>query len=232
MELSRHDIARMIDSSIVRPEVDESELQEFARSVRKYRYIGAHVLPYFIAELHHLLKDDKDILIGTGIGFPFGNNRTQVKALEARLALADGARELDMVINVSALRSRRLDYVTDDIRALKDILGDKTLKVILEVHWLSDDDIRRGCECVIKGGADFVKTATGHTPTGATPENIALIKSIVGDEVKIKAAGGVRSLAGLLALYRLGARRFGVGAVSAAGIMAELDALPEGLVRV
>jgi len=222
----------MIDSSIVRPEVDESELQEFARSVTKYRYIGAHVLPYFIAELNTLLSGDEDILIGTGIGFPFGNNRTQVKALEARLALADGARELDMVINVSALRSRRLDYVTDEIRALKDIMGDKTLKVILEVHWLSDDDIRRGCQCVIKGGADFVKTATGHTPTGATPENIALIKSIVGDEVKIKASGGVRSLAGLLALYRLGARRFGVGALSAAGIMAEFDALPGGTVQV
>jgi deoxyribose-phosphate aldolase len=232
MKLTRHDIARMIDSSIVRPEVDEAELHEFARSVRKYRYIGAHVLPYFVAELNGLLSGADDVLIGTGIGFPFGNNKTPVKVLEARTALADGARELDMVINVSALRSGRLDYVVDDIRALKDVVGDGTLKVILEVHWLSDDDIRRGCECVVRGGADFVKTATGHTPTGATPGNIALIKSVVGDEVKIKASGGVRTLVGLLDLYRLGARRFGVGAASAENIMKEFDALPNGAAEI
>jgi len=232
MKLFRHDIARMIDSSIVRPEVDEKELTGFARSVKEYRYIGAHVLPYYVAELKRLLDDDEDILIGTGIGFPFGNHKTEVKALEARLALADGCRELDMVINVSALRSGRLGYVTDDIRAIKDITGDRTLKVILEVHWLSDDDIRRGCECVINGGADFVKTATGHTPTGATPENIALIKSIVGDRVNIKASGGIRSLERLLELYRLGARRFGVGAASAVAIMKEMDLLSGGAVEV
>ncbi len=232
MKLTRHDVARMIDSSIVRPEVDETELRDFARSVREYRYIGAHVLPYFVSELSGLLSGDEDILIGTGIGFPFGNNKTEVKALEARLALADGCRELDMVINVSALLSRRLQYVTDDIKALKDVVGEKTLKVILEVHWLGDDDIKRGCECVIRGGADFVKTATGHTPTGATPENITLLKSIVGDRVQIKASGGIRSLARLLELYKLGARRFGVGALSAVSIMNELDALPSGIAEV
>jgi deoxyribose-phosphate aldolase len=232
MELTRHDVARMIDSSIVRPEVDEKELLQFAQSVKQYRYIGAHVLPYYVAELKKLLDDDEDILIGTGIGFPFGNNRTEVKALEARLALADGCRELDMVINVGALRSGRLGYVTDDIRAIKDVVGDGVLKVILEVHWLSGDDIRRGCECVINGGADFVKTATGHTPTGATPDNIALIKSVVGDRVRIKASGGVRSLARLVELYRLGARRFGVGALSAVAIMKEFDAMPGGAVEV
>jgi deoxyribose-phosphate aldolase len=232
MKLTSHDVARMIDSSIVRPEVDEAELEEFARSVKKYRYIGAHVLPYFVSELNGLLEGDEDILIGTGIGFPFGNNKTQVKALEARLALADGCRELDMVINVSALLSRRLQYVTDDIKALKDIVGGGTLKVILEVHWLTEDDIRRGCECVVRAGADFVKTATGHTPTGATPENISLIKSIVGGEVQIKASGGIRDLGRLLALYRLGARRFGVGAASAVNIMEECNALPGGAVEV
>jgi deoxyribose-phosphate aldolase len=232
MKLTRHDIARMIDSSIVRPEVDEAELRGFAESVKEYRYIGAHVLPYFIAELNQLLSGDEDILIGTGIGFPFGNHKTPVKALEAKLALADGCRELDMVINISALLSRRLGYVTDDIKALKDVVGDKTLKVILEVHWLTDDDIKRGCECAIAGGADFVKTATGHTPTGATTENITLLKSIVGDRVGIKASGGIRTLAGLLELYKLGARRFGVSAVSAVNIMKECDALPAATVEV
>ena len=231
MKLTRNDIARMIDSSIVRPEVDEAELVWFAESVKKYQYVGAHVLPYFVAELNTLLEGEGNILIGTGIGFPFGNNKTPVKVKEAELALWDGCRELDMVINVSALKSGRTDYVVDDIRALKDVVGEKTLKVILEVHWLTDDQIKRGCECVAKGGADFVKTATGHTPTGATPENIALIKSVVGDDLSIKASGGVRSLNALIGLYRLGARRFGVGAVTAETIMAECDALPGSVVE-
>ena len=232
MKLTRNDIARMIDSSIVRPEVDEAELVWFAESVKKYQYIGAHVLPYFVAELNTLLGGEGNILIGTGIGFPFGNNKTPVKVKEAELALGDGCRELDMVINVSALKSGRTDYVVDDIRALKDVTGERTLKVILEVHWLTDDQIKRGCECVAKGGADFVKTATGHTPTGATPENIALIKSVVGDDLSIKASGGVRSLNALVELYRLGARRFGVGAVTAETIMAECDALPGSAIEV
>ncbi|MBN1573217.1 MAG: deoxyribose-phosphate aldolase [Deltaproteobacteria bacterium] len=232
MRLTRRDVARMIDSSIVRPEVDESELYEFAQSVKKYRYIGAHVLPYFVAELNGLLGGDDDILIGTGIGFPFGNHKTDVKLLEAKIALTDGCRELDMVINVSALLSRRLDYVIDDIRTVKEAAGERTLKVILEVHWLNDDDIKRGCECVIKGGADFVKTSTGHTPTGATRENIALLKSIVGDDLKIKASGGVRDLSTLVELYRLGATRFGIGGASAVNIMREFDKIPEGGVEV
>jgi len=232
MKLTGTDIARMIDSSIVRPEVDETELRWFAGSVKKYQYIGAHVLPYFVAELNDLLAGEEDILIGTGIGFPFGNNKIPVKVKEAQLALADGCRELDMVINVSALKSGRTDYVVDDIRALKDVAGERILKVILEVHWLTDDQIKRGCECVAKGGADFVKTATGHTPTGATVENIALIKSVVGDDLQIKASGGVRSLDTLMELYRLGARRFGIGAATAENIMAECDALPGSAVEV
>ena len=232
MKLTRHDVARMIDSSIVRPEVDQSELFEFAQSVKKYRYIGAHVLPYFVSELNGLLGGDEEILIGTGIGFPFGNHKTDVKVLEAKMALADGCRELDMVINISALLSRRLVYVIDDIKAVKDAMDGKTLKVILEVHWLGEDDVKRGCECVIKGGADFVKTSTGHTPTGATKENISLLKSIVAGDVKIKASGGIRDLSTLMDLYRLGATRFGIGGASAVNIMTEFDKIPGGSVEV
>jgi deoxyribose-phosphate aldolase len=225
MRLTAQDIARMIDFSIVRPEVDEEELHEFALNVKRYRFIGAHVLPYYVAELRELLDGEDDILIGTGIGFPFGNHKTAVKVHEAELALADGCSELDMVINISALLSKRTGYVRDDIRAVKDAAGDHVLKVILEVHYLSDDDIKRGCECCIEAGANFVKTATGHAPTGATRENIAMIKSFVGDTIQIKASGGIRDLKTLVDLYRLGATRFGVGANSALGIMDECSSL-------
>ncbi len=223
MVFTQHEAARLIDASIVRPEVDEKELNEFAVTVKKYRFIGAHVLPYHVAELNTLLTGCDDVLIGTGIGFPFGNHLTPVKVHEAKLALADGCRELDMVINIGALRSGRPQYVTDDIRAVVDAAGGTTVKVILEVYYLSDDEIRRGCECIIRAGARFVKTATGHAPGGATRENIALIKSIVGDEALIKASGGVRDLATMSDLYDLGARRFGISLVSALSIMKELE---------
>jgi deoxyribose-phosphate aldolase len=232
MKLNAHDLARMMDFSIVRPEVDEKELREFAVNVRKYRFIGAHVLPYYVAELNALLAGCDDVLIGTGIGFPFGNHKTAVKVHEARLALADGCKELDMVINISALLSGRYQYVKDDIRAVVDMTAGKTVKVIFEVHYLKDYDIEKACECCIEAGAKFVKTATGHTPTGATPHNIALMKKCVGDQLKVKASGGIRDLKTMIELYKLGAERFGIGAASGLKILEECAALPGGIVEV
>ncbi|MBI9083660.1 MAG: deoxyribose-phosphate aldolase [Desulfobacterales bacterium] len=231
MKPSASDIARMIDFSIVRPEVDTTELQAFARSAKKYRFIGAYVLPYFVSELSALLEGEDDIMIGTGVGFPFGNNKTAVKVHEAKLALADGCQELDMVINISALLSGRYPYVEDDIRAVVDAAGGKTVKVILEVHYLTAFDIQKGCECCINAGAHFVKTATGNAESGATVENIALIKSFVGDAIQVKASGGVRDLKTLLEMNKLGATRFGISASSTLKIMEECDSLPAGLAK-
>jgi len=230
MKLSAYNIARMIDFSIVRPEVDTTELREFAQNVKKHRFICGYVLPYFVSELSALLEGEDDILIGTGIGFPFGNHKTAVKVHEAKLALEDGCKELDMVINISALLSGRYQYVEDDIRAVVEAAGGKTIKVILEVHYLTEFDIKKGCECCIKAGAHFVKTATGHAESGATVENIALIKSFVGDAIQVKASGGIHDLKTLLEMYKLGATRFGISASSAIKIMEECDSLPDGVV--
>lgn len=232
MKRNAHDLARMMDFSIVRPEVDEKELKEFAATVRKHRFIAAHVLPYYVAELNALLDGCDDVMIGTGIGFPFGNHKTAVKVHEAKLALEDGCKELDMVINISALLSGRQQYVIDDIRAIVDTAAGKTVKVIFEVHYLKDYDIEKGCECCIAGGAKFVKTSTGHTPTGATPHNIALMKKCVGDQLKVKASGGIRDLKTMIELYKLGAERFGIGAASGLKILDECSALPGGFVEV
>lgn len=229
MTLTARNIARMIDCSIVRAEVDTAELEEFAQNVRKQQFIGAHVLPCYVAELKLLLKGESGILIGTGIGFPSGAHKTATKVFEARQALDDGCEELDMVINVGALRSKRCQYVQDDIRAVVESAQGKTVKVILEVHYLSDDEIKRGCELSIRAGAHFVKTGTGWAPTGATLEKVALMKSIVGDAIKIKAAGGVRNLPTLLAMYKTGADRFGVSAKSAEKIMEDCLSNPDGL---
>jgi len=230
MQFSKNEIAQMIDFSAVAGGVGEAEVEEMAAYAKKYQFIGAHVLPCYVKKLSELLAGEDAILVGAGIGFPSGAHTTEVKVHEAKLALADGCRELDMVINVGALRSGKYQYCTDEIRAIVDVAAGKPIKVILEVHHLTDDQIKRGCQAVIDSGAQYVKTATGWAPSGATPENIALIKSFVGDAVQVKAAGGIRTLAMLKELYRLGARRFGIGTQSALKIMAEIEALPDELV--
>ena len=132
-----------------------------------------------------------------------------------------GCDELDMVINVGLLRSGQYQRVLDDIRGVVEVAGTAPVKVILECHYLSDEQIRRGCELCIEAGAAFVKTSTGWAPTGATLENVALIKSCVGDAIGIKAAGGIRGLETLIEMYRRGARRFGIGLSTATRIFEE-----------
>jgi len=232
MKLSGKDIARMVDFSAVSGGVGEAQIEDLARHAKQHKFIGVHVLPCYIKKLADLLEGEDEILIGTGIGFPSGAHTTEIKAREAKLAIQDGCCEVDMVINVGALLSKRYDYVRDDIRAVVEAADGKTVKVILEVHYLGDDDIKRACEQCIEAGAGFVKTATGWAPSGATVENITLIKSFVGDAIKIKASGGVRTLAALVDMYKAGASRFGISAQSTLNILAECTALPGGVVEI
>jgi deoxyribose-phosphate aldolase len=170
-----------------------------------------------------LLIEGPDIQIVGAVGFPSGGNTTRIKVAEAKELLEMGCSELDMVINVGLLRSGTYQHVLDDMRAVVDVADGAPVKAILECHYLSNEQIRRGCELCIKAGASYVKTSTGWAPTGATLENVALIKSCVGDAIAIKAAGGIRDLDTLLEMYRLGARRFGIGLSSAMGILEELS---------
>jgi deoxyribose-phosphate aldolase len=140
-----------------------------------------------------------------------------------------GCGELDMVINIGLLRSGQYQRVLDDMRGVVEVAGRAPVKVILECHYLSEAEIRKGCELCLQAGAAFVKTSTGWAPSGATPENVALIKSCVGDAMAIKAAGGIRSLEMLMELYRLGARRFGIGVNSALQIFEECAARSSGM---
>ena len=232
MKLTANAVARMIDCSIVWPQYDATDVREFSRTVQKHQFIGAHVLPCYVAELNALLRCEPDILIGTAVGFPTGAHTTAVKVHEAEQALKDGCDELDMVINVGALRSKRYRYVADEIRAIVGVAGGKTVKVILEVHYLTHDEIKRACDLCIEAGAHFVKTSTGWAPTGATLENVALIKSFVGDAIQIKAAGGIRDLETLIGMYKLGATRFGLSRKWAVKIIEECTAAPGGAIEV
>ncbi len=229
MKLTVHQLARMIDLSAVRTEVDIAEVRQLAEQARRYGCICAFVMPCYLPELKRLLVDAPEVGAGAVVGFPSGAHGTAIKVAEARQLLEQGAVELDMVINVGMLRSGRDEYVEDDISAVVEAAGKTPVKAILEAHYLSDEQIVRGSQIAVRAGAAFVKTGTGWTPTGATLHNVALIKSAIGDAAQVKAAGGVRDLATVVEMIRLGVSRFGNGLTSGSKILEECAALPQGV---
>ena len=232
MQLSAEELARLIDLSSVRADVELAEVDELALQASKHNCIIAYVLPCYLARLKELLVDAPQVGPAAPVGFPSGGHTIESKVAETRELVAAGSVELDMVTNVGMLLSGRYDYVEDEIRRVRDAADGTPLKVILECHFLSNDQIRRGSETCVRAGADWVKTGTGWTPTGATVENIALIKSVVGDDAGVKASGGVRSLDDIAQVYRLGARRFGIGLKTGVKLLEECAALPGGVLEI
>jgi len=232
MKLSVEELARLIDLSSVRADVTLAEVEELAAQAAKYNCIIAYVLPCYLARLQELLVDAPEVGPAAPVGFPGGGHTTQSKVAETRELVAAGSVELDMVANVGMMLSGRYDYVEDEIRQVRAAADGVPLKVILECHFLTDDQIRRGSEACVRAGAEWVKTGTGWTTTGATVENIALIKSVVGDDAAVKASGGVRTLDDVAGMYRLGARRFGIGLKSGVKILEECAALPGGALEI
>ena len=232
MILTTNELARLIDLSCVRAENDEAEIRDLAATARELGVVCVFALPCYTRLLKELLADAPHIGIGGVVGFPSGAHTTTIKVAEARQSLADGATELDMVINVGWLRSGRHEAVSDDIRAVVEAAGEVPLKVILECHWLTPEQIRCGSELCVEAGAAWVKTGTGWAPTAATLTNVALIHEAVSGRVGIKAAGGVRDLATIAAMHRLGVRRFGIGTANGIRILAECAAQPGGGIEV
>jgi deoxyribose-phosphate aldolase len=229
MRLTVQQLARLLDLSAVRTEVDLAEVRQLAATARQYRCVCAFVLPCYLPELKALLADTPEVGVGGVVGFPSGAHSTATKVAEAREQLRAGATELDMVLNVGMLRSARDPYVAEDIRAVVDAAGSVPVKVILEAHHLTDDEIVRGSQLAVRAGATYVKTGTGWAPTGATLHNVRLIKSAVGDAARVKAAGGVRDLKTVVEMIRLGVSRFGVGLASGTKILDECAAQAGGV---
>ena len=232
MLLTPFDLARLIDISAVRAQHGEVEIRDLVQRAREHRFIAVHVLPCWVGFLKGLLEGADDILIGAPVGFPGGAHTTRTKVVEAQQLVADGVQEMDMMLNVGMLRSGRLEYVEADIRAVVEAAGSIPVKVILEVHYLDPDEIKKACELAIKAGAAFVKTATGWAPSGATLEKVSLICSFVGDAIKGKAAGGVRDLDTMITMLRMGVSRFGINLDASLEILKECAALEGGVVRV
>lgn len=231
-ELKSEEIARLIDVSTVRTSHGEADIRQLVTYAKEYRFISVHALPCWVSLLSDLLASDADIYVGAPVGFPSGAHKTRTKLTEAEQLLADGVQEMDLMMNVGMLRSGRLDYVEDEIKAVVQIAGDVEVKVILEVHCLSDDEIKRACELCIKAGAAFVKTSTGWMPTGATLETVSLISNFVGSAIKIKAAGGIRDLDTLAKMVALGVARFGINVQASMDLISACAQLPGGVLRV
>lgn len=218
--LTYEDVAKTIDHSLLRPELDDEFIADGCRLAARYQVASVCCRPADVKRAAELLAGT-GVAVGTVIGFPHGGTTTEVKVFEAEQALRDGATELDMVINIGALRSGRDGYVKEEIGAIvaKAHAAGAIVKVILENAYLDDDQKVRGCRLAEAARADFVKTSTGFAPTGATHEDLALMRRTVSPRVGVKAAGGVRTLDGLLAVMELGVTR--IGATQTAAILDE-----------
>jgi deoxyribose-phosphate aldolase len=207
------DVAKMIDHSLLRPELTAEELAAGCRLARDYDVASVCILPCSLKHAAELLAGSS-VAPSTTIGFPHGGHATRVKAFEAEQALADGGVELDMVVNISRVRSGDWGYVRDDIRAVIEPThaGGARLKVIFENCYLEDGHKIRLCELCGELGADWVKTSTGFGPGGATDEDLALMRRHSPARVQVKAAGGVRTLDRLLRVRELGCSRAGATA--------------------
>ena len=208
--VTEHQLAKTIDHSLLKPELDDAFIEAGCRLAAEYDVASVCVRPVDVKRAVSLL-DGTDVAVGTVVGFPHGSSTTATKVFEARDALANGATELDMVIPIGALRSGRDQDVRDDISAVVAVAHDAgaIVKVILENAYLTDDEKERGSRLAEAGGADFVKTSTGHAPSGATHEDLALMRRVTSPHVQIKAAGGVRTLDDLLDVMNLGVTRIG-----------------------
>ncbi len=202
-------VAKMIDHTILKPNVTDADVIKVCTEAKEYGFFSVCVNPYFVPLVAKELQGT-DVKVTSVIGFPLGASTTFIKAAEAKKAVEDGANEIDMVINVSALKDGKYDFVQNDIAAVVDaIKGKAILKVILETCLLTKEEIVKGCELSKAAGAQFVKTSTGFSTGGATVEDVKLMKQTVGDALEVKASGGVRDYDTAMAVIQAGATRIG-----------------------
>lgn len=214
--LTERDIAKAIDHSLLRPELDDRFVEDGCRLAAEYHVASVCVRPADVRRAKAILGET-DVAVGTVIGFPHGNHLTSTKLFEAQQALADGAIELDMVIQIGALKSGRDDDVQADIEAIVELAhaSGAIVKVIFENAYLTDDEKIRACRLSEAAGADFVKTSTGFAPGGATHDDLRLMRANTSPHIQVKAAGGVRTLDALLEVMALGTTRIGATATKA-----------------
>jgi deoxyribose-phosphate aldolase len=221
------EIAKMLDHSLLQPNLTDTDLEQGCRLARDYDVASVCIKPYAVRAAAGWLAGSK-VAVGTTVGFPHGGHVTAIKVAEARQAMADGATELDMVVNVGKVLSKDWGYVAEDIRAVVEAAhgGRALVKVIFENSFLAAEHKEQLCRICGEVGADFVKTSTGYGATGATDEDLRLMRQCSPPRVRVKAAGGVRTFERLLAVRALGVSR--VGATATRAILDECKARLKG----
>jgi deoxyribose-phosphate aldolase len=212
--VDRKTVFAHIDHTILRPEATAQEVDRVCREAVDNSMAAAVIPPRFVRAMK--AKYGNRLAVCTVIGFPLGYQTTRVKVFETQQAVAEGADEIDMVIHIGDAKAKDYDRITEEIREIKAACGGKILKVIVETCYLDEDEKAAVCRCVTDAGADFIKTSTGYGPAGATPQDIDLFLRNVGPDVKVKAAGGIRTREAIEGYIRQGCARVGAsGALKA-----------------
>ena len=199
---------KYFDHTMLAPQATSTDIDKLIKEAIKYDFKSVCIAPSYIKYAKEQLAKT-DVLICTVIGFPLGYNATSVKVYETKIALDHGADEIDMVINIGRFKNKEYEYVLNEIKAIKEVCGNKVLKVIVETALLTSQEIKTITEIVLKSGADFIKTSTGFSFRGASFEDVEIIKSIAQDKLLIKASGGIKTGEDALKMIKLGASRLG-----------------------
>jgi len=199
---------KYIDHTILKATASSADVQKLCEEAIEHEFYSVCVNGCYVADAKHLLQGT-DVKVAAVVGFPLGAMTTASKVFEAKEAIENGASEIDMVINVAKLKDGEFDYVENEIRLIKEAIGDNVLKVIIETCYLTDEEKVKACELSLVAKADYVKTSTGFGTGGATYEDVKLMKSVVGDNAKVKASGGVRDKETAQKYVDLGAERLG-----------------------
>ncbi len=206
--ITKVQLAGMIDHSLLKPQSTRTELKKLCTEAMQYEFKAVCINPIHVADAVTFLKGSP-VLVCSVVGFPFGTHSAGIKAAETTEVIKLGAREVDMVIRMGALKEGRNDEVGEDIRAVVKAASGFPVKVILETCHLTAEEKIRGCKLAVEAGASFVKTSTGFAAAGATVEDVSLMRKVVGEAVGVKAAGGIRTLADALKMIEAGANRLG-----------------------
>lgn len=202
---------KMIDHTVLKADTPLETVKRICDEAMEYGFAGVCINPCHVAYCADYLKDS-DVNVCTVIGFPLGANTSAVKAFETKDAIANGADEIDMVMNIGALKDKNYDLVRDDVKAVVEAANGTLVKVILETCLLTEDEIKKACELCVEAKADYVKTSTGFSTRGATIEDVRIMKEAVHGKAKVKAAGGVRTSEDMVKIVAAGADCIGTSA--------------------
>lgn len=205
--MDTREILSHVDHTLLKAVATWEDIQTLCEEAIRYGTASVCVPPSYVGRIHEKYGDKLNVC--TVIGFPLGYSTTSAKVEETRQAIADGANEIDMVINIAEVKNGNYDFVTEEIRMVKQAAGDHILKVIIETCYLTEEEKIAMCKAVTEAGADYIKTSTGFGTGGATMEDILLFKKYIGENVKMKAAGGIRSVADMEAFLEAGCDRIG-----------------------